>query len=76
MTLGANNYGRDQFVKYTPNELLRPFQAVSRVMGTNYLKPFEIVGARTISDEDLAKAAKDYRAYLEQEEIPVLGDFE
>jgi putative NADPH-quinone reductase len=76
VTLGANNYGRDQFVKYTPNELLRPFQAVSRVMGTNYLKPFEIVGARTISDEDLAKAAKDYRAYLEQEEIPVLGDFE
>lgn len=75
-TVGANNYGRENFVKYTVNELLRPFQATSRLVGTNYLIPFKVMGASTISDEDLVKATHDYQTYLSNQNLPTLGDFE
>lgn len=75
-TFGANNYGRDGFAKYEPHELLRPFQATSRLIGTTFVKQFTVTGATSIADADLAQAAKDYRAYLEQDSIPALGYFE
>lgn len=76
ITVGANNYGHDDFVKYTVNELLRPFQATSRLIGTKYLTPFKVMGASSIKDDDLAKAAEDYQAYLANEDVPALGDYE
>lgn len=76
ITVGADNYGRDDFAKYTVNELLRPFQATSRLIGTKYLRPFKVMGSSFIKDDDLQKAVKNYLDYLHNQNIPVLGDFE
>lgn len=75
ITVGSDNYGRDDFAKYTVNELLRPFQATSRLIGTKYLTPFKVMGSSFISDDDLKKAIQEYKKYLENQNIPVLGDF-
>lgn len=73
---GANNYGRDNLVKYTVTELLRPFQATSRLIGMTYKKPFVTIGASTISDDDLTQQASKYNEYLHQTQLATLGDFE
>lgn len=73
---GADNYGRDDFAKYTVHELLRPFQDTSRLIGMKYLTPFITIGASSISDQELAAQVKKYNDYLHQSDIPVLGDFE
>ncbi|MDO5009019.1 MAG: NAD(P)H-dependent oxidoreductase [Lactobacillus johnsonii] len=76
ITVGANNYGRDDFVKYTVDELLRPLQATSRLIGMDYLKPFIVMGASSIDDAGLQKEADRYLEYLQNDELPILGDFE
>jgi putative NADPH-quinone reductase len=76
VTVGADNYGRKGFAKYEVNELLRPLQATSRLIGTKFIKPFKVMGASTISDEGLQQAAHDYCQYLQEADLPVLGDFE
>ena len=75
-TVGANNYGRGGSVKYTVNELLRPLQATSHLIGMDYLKPFVVMGASSIKESDLQKEAGRYLKYLHDDRIPVLGDFE
>ncbi|MDO4903633.1 MAG: NAD(P)H-dependent oxidoreductase [Limosilactobacillus sp.] len=75
-TVGAHNYGHDNFVKYDVHEIFRPFQAISRLLGTTYLKPFEVIGASTIDDDQLAQAAKDYVEYLNSDDVKPLGDYE
>lgn len=76
VTVGADNYGRDGFVKYTVDELLRPLQATSRLIGMKYMKPFVVMGASSISNAELKNVGSSYRKYLNDETIPVLGDFE
>lgn len=73
---GANNYGPDDFVKYTVHQLLRPFQATSRLIGTTYIKPFITVGSLRLTDEQLAHQAQQYNEYLMNEHLTPLGDFE
>lgn len=62
----ADNYGHDDFVGYTIDELLRPLQATSHLIGMRYLKPFAVMGASSISDENLQKAAEEYEQYLQK----------
>ena len=76
VTVGADNYGRDGFVKYTVDELLRPLQATSRLIGMKYMKPFVVMGASSISNAELKNVGPSYRKYLNDETISVLGDFE
>lgn len=76
VTAGADKYGHDKDVHYTLNELLRPFQATSRVIGMQYLKPFVVTGAFGISDTDLQQAGREYRQYLQQKDLPILGTYE
>ncbi|QMU08804.1 NAD(P)H-dependent oxidoreductase [Levilactobacillus suantsaii] len=73
---GADNYGKDQFARYTITELLRPLQATSRLIGTTYLKPFVTIGASMISDDALAQQAQRYATYVLTSELPTLGDFD
>ncbi|KRM20205.1 NAD(P)H dehydrogenase YwrO [Ligilactobacillus hayakitensis DSM 18933 = JCM 14209] len=73
---GANNYDRDDFAKYHVTELLRPFQATSRLIGTKFIKPFITVGASSISNEALQKQAQAYVDYLTNDNLEELGDFE
>ena len=75
ITVGADNYGHDDFVGYTIDELLRPLQATSHLIGMRYLKPFAVMGASSISDENLQKAAEEYEQYL-QKDVATLGTFE
>lgn len=44
--------------------------------GMTYLTPFVVKGTLTMSDEDLAKHAKEYAEYLKQASIPALGKFD
>lgn len=73
---GADNYDRDKFAKYHVTELLRPFQATSRLIGTKFVKPFITVGASTMGTEQLEQQVQAYATYLTQAALPVLGDFE
>lgn len=73
---GSNNYGRTDFVKYTVTELLRPFQAMSRLTGLVYKAPFLTLGAASLSAAALQRQAVKYNAYLHQPTLPTLGDFE
>ncbi|MHC3377679.1 NAD(P)H-dependent oxidoreductase [Ligilactobacillus equi] len=73
---GADNYDRDNFAKYHVTELLRPFQATSRLIGTKFIKPFITVGASSISDEVLQQQAQAYATYLTSDNLEELGDFE
>ena len=76
ITPGADNYGAGKFVPYTVHELLRPFQAMSNLIGTKFVTPFVTTGASSISDEALAKRVKEYADYLSQDELKALGAFE
>ncbi|MBB1078494.1 NAD(P)H-dependent oxidoreductase [Limosilactobacillus sp. STM2_1] len=73
---GANNYGRQGFAQYTIHELLRPFQATSRLIGTKFIKPFITIGASSITDDALQQRATEYNEYLHQDSLPILNDFE
>lgn len=53
-------YRHDGDYKYTVEELLRPLQATSNLIGTKFLPPFVTNGALGITDEALAEAAKKY----------------
>jgi putative NADPH-quinone reductase len=55
--------------KYTVQELLRPLQATSNLIGTCYLTPFIVYGAWQLSDEQLEQSAKDYVSYALNPEI-------
>lgn len=72
---GADNYGRSGFVKYTVHELLRPFQATSRLIGMKYVTPFVTQGAASLSDPALQEQVVKYNTYLHRATLPVLGDF-
>lgn len=76
VTVGADNYGRSGSARYTVNELLRPLQATSRLIGMKYCQPFKVMGASSITDDRLAKASQDYHDYALQDDLPILGDFE
>ena len=71
----APNYTHEAGM-YTATELLRPFQAMAEFCGMTYLTPFVVKGTLTMSDEDVAKHAKEYAEYLKQESIPALGKFD
>ena len=45
---------------FTMSELLRPFQAVSNLIGTKYLMPFVFHDVRNASDETLETKAQEY----------------
>lgn len=73
---GADNYGPNDFVKYTVHELLRLFQATSRLIGTTYIKPFVTTGAIYLTDEQLDHQVQQYNDYLLNDHLETLGDFE
>lgn len=73
---GVDSYGHDGDVKYSVHELLRPFQATSRLISTKFIKPFITLGASSISDEALQTQTKKYNEYLHKDQLPILGDFE
>lgn len=72
---GAQGYTHEDNM-YTLTEVLRPFQSMAGFVGMTYLKPFTVKGTLTMSDEELAKHAKEYAEYLKQANIPALGMFE
>ena len=68
-------YGREGAHVYTIHEFLRPMQGTSRVVGTRYAVPFLSVGALEITDEAIARRARDYAAVLQSPELPMLDIF-
>lgn len=53
-------YQHDGRNKFTMEELLRPLEAVSNLIGTKLLPNFILHGTMTISEEELDQSAKEY----------------
>lgn len=75
-TTGATGYVHDTGVKYTVEDLLRPFQATNNLIGTRYLKPFIINNSMAIDDNQINEYAKQYASYVTNPELEGLGDYE
>lgn len=69
-------YGHGNDFKYTVTELLRPFQATSNLIGTDFITPFISTGASRMDNAEIAERAAAYKAYLSTEDLVVLADFE
>ena len=76
VTVGGDKYGHDKEARYEVNELLRPFQAMSRLVGLTYLTPFKVMGASSISDDALASEVARYQKWLAADDLKSLGDFD
>lgn len=72
---GANNYGREQFVQYTVNELLRPFQATCHLIKMQFMQPFVTLGASSLSTAQLQQQAQKYNQYLHMKHLTPLATF-
>ena len=70
----ASSYDHSGDAHYELHELLRPFQAMSNMVGTRFVTPFITAGTLTLSDEDLEKQAESYTAWLTSEQ-PALDLF-
>lgn len=73
VTTGANEefYSVDGVFKYTVEELLRPLQATSNLIGTQYLVPFVIYGGNKIPENELDQRVKDYVSYALSTDAPL-----
>ncbi|MDA1476491.1 NAD(P)H-dependent oxidoreductase [Bacillus changyiensis] len=49
---------------YSISELLKPFQATSNFIGTNYRPPFVFFNTNTAGEEQLAQGAEQYRQHI------------
>lgn len=65
----------DSVAGYTVTDLLRPFQTMSDLVGTRYLRPFITPGAATIGHPDLEARAKAYARYVVSRKIPTLDTY-
>lgn len=71
----ASSYDRSGEYHYELHELLRPFQAMSNMVGTRFVAPFFTAGALNLTDADLELRADAYRVWLTSEhpELDLLG---
>ncbi|MBU7217685.1 NAD(P)H-dependent oxidoreductase [Staphylococcus gallinarum] len=74
-TTGAVGYQRDGEVKYTVEELLRPLQATSNLIGTKYLRPFILNNALAISEEEINAYVEQFKQYITTDQ-ELLGLYE
>ena len=61
---------------YRVTDLLRPFQAMSSLVGMLYLEPFVTPGAASITKPDLEARAKAYARYVVSRRIPMLDIYQ
>ncbi|PHP53079.1 MULTISPECIES: NAD(P)H-dependent oxidoreductase [Actinomyces] len=61
---------------YTMNDVLRPFQATSVIIGTDYLEPFVTPGATTMHTADLEARAKAYARYVTSRKLRILDTYQ
>ena len=66
------NYSPAGNFKYTVQELLRPLEATSNLIGTSYLTPYILYGVNQQSDEQLEQSAKGYVAHVLNSELEPL----
>ncbi|GAA0137468.1 NAD(P)H-dependent oxidoreductase [Paenibacillus sp. YSY-4.3] len=76
VSVGApeENYSSNGAFKYTVQELLRPLQATSNLIGTRYLTPFIVHGAARMPDDQIELSVKEYVAYALKPGIAPLAD--
>ena len=72
----ASSYDRSGEYHYELHELLRPFQAMSSLVGMLYLEPFVTPGAASITKPDLEARAKAYARYVVSRRIPMLDIYQ
>ena len=58
------NYQPDGANRFTIDQVLIPFQGTANYIGATWVKPFATYGAFGITDEALAEATKNYKAFL------------
>ena len=71
----ASSYDRSGEYHYELHELLRPFQAMSNMVGTRFVAPFFTAEALNLTDADLELRADAYHIWLTSEhpELDLLG---
>lgn len=73
----TQTYGRGHYYQYTPEELLRPFQATARLIGMKYIKPFITMNSMSLSTEQYVQRATEYLSYITSPDaLPIFGDFD
>lgn len=75
VSVGAakESYSSEGAFNYTIQELLRPLQATSNLIGTKYLSPFTIYGVMQMSEGQINTSAKEYVDYALNPEIEPLA---
>lgn len=58
------SYQPSGYNRYTMEELLKPLQATSNLIGTNFLPMFVLNGVAHVTDEELAQSAADYVTHI------------
>ena len=67
-----DEYQHGESVNYRLTELLRPFQATSDLIGTKFIKPFEVYDTENLTDEQRQQYKKEYVEYITKEELTIL----
>lgn len=76
VSVGASedSYQLEGTFKYTLEELLRPLQATSNMIGTIYLPPYAAYGVMQLSEEQVVQTGKDYVAYALNSNLTPIND--
>lgn len=62
---GEGAYARDGVNGHTIAELLAPLAQTARLCGMEYLPPYVLHGTHTLSEDDIARRADEYRSVVE-----------
>jgi glutathione-regulated potassium-efflux system ancillary protein KefG len=67
----AESYQPTGYNRFTMEELLKPIQATSNLIGTTFMTPFILNGVMYVSDEQLAQSAAGYVEYVTMQSVTI-----
>ncbi|WNR43068.1 NAD(P)H-dependent oxidoreductase [Paenibacillus roseipurpureus] len=65
------SYQHSGYNRYTMEELLKPFQATSNLIGTKFMTPYILNGVMHVNDEELARSTTDYVKFVTTQTVTV-----
>ncbi|CAK0777885.1 General stress protein 14 [Azospirillaceae bacterium] len=68
----AESYVRGGYHNYTINELLAPFRQIANLVRADYLPPFVLHRARTMTDQEISASAIEFSQYIQREDLRAL----
>lgn len=74
-TFGAGGYQHNSYSRYTPYELLRPFQATAYRVKMKFMRPFVITGVKQMDSAQIYDQGCQYRNFVNGH-LDELGELE